>query len=146
MLSFSPPPLLPLRDVAQIAGSPGVDWEEMERWVQQWKLRAVIRDAVSYASTMLGATLPSEFRSLTDTPPTRRERRAFEVYSTNRKMRGGEAVSTLWAIRGFRAKAAYVRGVLLPDRAFLAARTGGERGSYRRRWAVALGWLRTGRR
>ena len=58
------------------------------------------------------------------------------------------ALTTLAAIPTVRAKAAYMRALLLPEREFLTARTGSDGlvGSRLRRLKVPAQWMRTGSR
>jgi hypothetical protein len=142
-LGWRPPFLLSVRDVAQVAGEGAVDWRAAEDLAWRWRLAAVIRHAFEAATEMLGARLPAAADGLLSIRSRRREVRALEAYTTERRGRGGMALSTLGAIRGLRPKAAYIRGLLVPDRRFLAARMGGgARASYRSRWKVAFRWLR----
>jgi len=146
-LGWWPPLLLPVRDVAQVARAGRVDWTLLSDLAQRWRLGAVIRDAFDAASETLGAELPTESRDLFQHKTGRRERRALEAYTTDRRARGGTALSTVRAIRGIRGKAAYVGSLLFPDRAFLAkrARNGG-RPSHLRRLMVPVRWLKRSRR
>jgi putative nucleotidyltransferase-like protein len=139
------PRILPLRDVAQISMTAAVDWEELERLIQRWRLRAVVAGAMDHAETQLGIELPPPSRRLREIPADRRERRALAAYMTERRTRGGTALSSLQAIPGLRPKAAYVRAMLMPDRAFLTARAEGRRGTYLRRWLIPIRWAFTGR-
>jgi len=104
----------------------------------------VIRFALDSASRTLAIELPTEvagFRDGLGNPP-RRERRAVDAYTTERRSRGGKAVASVGAIRGLSAKAAYVRALVLPDPEFLAFREG-SRGTegIRARWAKPIKWL-----
>jgi hypothetical protein len=142
-LGWRPPFLLSVRDVAQVATEGAVDWDAAKDLVRRWRLAAVIGHAFGAARELLGARLPAAADRLLAIRPRRREVRALEAYTTERRGRGGMALSTLGAIRGLRPKAAYIRGLLVPDRRFLAARMGGgARASYRSRWKVAFRWLR----
>jgi len=141
-LGARPPWLLPLRDVAQIAGSSDVDWRLVKDLGARWKLRPVFRHAFDTASRELQVRLPTEAGSLMTIQISRRERRALEAYTTDRRNRGGRALETLWAIDGVRAKFAYARALLFPDREFVMARTGiTRRTAYLRRWRVPIRWL-----
>ena len=141
-LGARPPLFLPLRDVVQTAGSPGVDWGLIRDLAARWKLRVVFAHAFDSAARELNVDLSEVAESLTTIPFGRRERRALEAYTTGRRDRGGRALETLWAIEGMRAKAVYARGLLLPDREFLTARTGiTRRTAYLRRWRIPLRWL-----
>jgi hypothetical protein len=139
-LGWAPPLLMPLRDVAQVATYGRVDWDEFERLAQRWRLRPVVGHAFRTAATTLEVSLPVQATELAGVEPTRKEQRLLAAYTTTRRYRGGTAMSTLRAIPGLRAKAMYVWALLFPRRDFLDRRTP-ERGSYWRRWLVALRWL-----
>jgi hypothetical protein len=141
-LGWASPLLLTVRDVAQVALQADVDWASFEDFARRWRLRAVVRHAFDTARSMLKIDPPAKARLLIGEEPTRREQRALRAYTTERRFRGGTAVSTMRAIPGVRAKAAYIRGLLLPSREFLEARSGGGPASYFRRWAVPLRWVR----
>lgn len=140
-LGSRPPLLLPVRDVVQVAQRGRVDWERAARWSREWRLGAVICHALQAAGELLGADLPAEAWKLALQPSSRGARRALAAYTTGRRARGGTALSMVPAIPGIRAKAAYVWALVAPSREFLAAR-GKAEGTYRRRWAVPLRWLR----
>ncbi len=140
-LGYSPPLLLPIRDVAQVAANASIDWARLAAWGRRWKLRAVIQHAFETA-TDLGLDLPQGVWGLMDVNATRRERRALRSYTTSRRGRGGVALSTLEALPGVRAKLAYISAMLLPSRDFLASRAGSAVSpSVARRWMVPLRWL-----
>src|SRR5207302_10260160 len=94
-------------------------------------------------SESLQVSLPPEAGPILAGPSGRRERRALRAFVTDRRDRGGMTLSTIGAIKGVRAKTAYIRGLLFPDKAFLAARQGG-RVSYLSRWKVPVHWIRRG--
>jgi hypothetical protein len=145
-LGWWPPLLMPVRDVAQVASYAKVDWDLFAERTRRWNLTAVVRHAFETASQTLGATFPDESKSVLAMQPRRRERRALDAYITNRRGRGATATSTIRAIRGLGAKAAYVRALLFPNRDFLAARQGNSRPSYLRRLAIPIRWLTRKRR
>lgn len=141
-----PPRLLPVRDVAQIAHSREVDWEVLADLAASWRLLAVMRHAFEAASNTLGARLPVEAAAFLMSEPSRRERRLLSAYTSSRRRRGGMALSTLRAVPGVRARLAYLRALLFPDRAFLNARAQrGTEATYVGRWKVPLRWLRVRR-
>jgi hypothetical protein len=140
-LGSVPPLTTPVRDVAQVAHFAKVDWDAMAERSARWNLGCVVRHALEYASEALAVPSPPEARPIMAGSSRRRERRALQAYVGERRDRGGTALSTLSAIRGIRAKAAYVLGLLFPDRTFLAARMGG-RASYLNRWKIPVRWLR----
>ncbi|MGH2677545.1 MAG: nucleotidyltransferase family protein [Actinomycetota bacterium] len=145
-LGWSPPFLLPLRDVAQVVGSRLVDWLAFEELMERWRLRAVARHAFRSVGAILDIPLPARAEAFAQRELSRRDRRVLESYGTDRRARGGTAVSSLRAIRGIRGKAAYIRALLFPSRDFLDRRAVG-RGSYWRRWLIPVRWVtRSGRR
>jgi hypothetical protein len=139
-LGGSPPSLMPVRDVAQVSGFGGLDWEGFGELVDRWRLQAVVHHAYQSMRDILDVTLPPRAERFAETEPSRRDRRLLDSYVTDRRARGGPAVSSLRAIRGIRAKGAYVRALLFPSRDFLDRRAFGH-GSYWRRWLVPLRWL-----
>ncbi|MCI0633998.1 MAG: nucleotidyltransferase family protein [Actinobacteria bacterium] len=137
--------LVPLRDVAQIAAIGAVEWSELDRLADRWRLRAVVRRALEEARATLGFEPPSPARLFLEAPIDHREQRALDAYLTDRRSRGGTARSTLRAIPGLGAKAAYLRALVVPDREFVKARDGGRRSSYLHRWLVPLRWFTSSR-
>jgi hypothetical protein len=145
-LGWWPPLLMPVRDVAQVASAPGLDWMLVAERARRWRLAAVVRHAFETVSETLGVPVPKEAGPVMAIRPRRTELRALDAYITDRRGRGGTALSTLRAIRGLRQKAAYVRALLVPSREFLGARQRNKRPSYLRRLAVPVRWLAGGRR
>jgi len=141
-LGWRPPLLGPVRDVAQVAWHGNVDWDAFADRTKRWRLGAVVKHAFATASEALGVALPEQVKAFVAAPANRSEQRALEAYTTTKRGRGGLALSTMRAIPGLRAKAAYARGLLVPDRKFLAARASGGAPSYFRRWSVAMHWAR----
>lgn len=146
-LGSRPARLLPVRDVAQIAAHGDVDWEDLGQLARSWRLHAAVRHAFAEASARLGVAPPEEARSLLAVEPAARERRALQAYTTDRRRRGGPALSAVRAIPGLRAKGSYLLALLFPDAAFLRARAGTDGlPTYLRRWMVPIRWLTGGRR
>jgi hypothetical protein len=137
-LGWWPPLMVPVRDVLQVAYFGRVDWETVAELSARWKLRAVTRHAVKVASDRLGVGLPSGAERAVVSPPSRLEQRALLSYQAGRRSDGGHEISTLRAIPGLRAKVAYLRALLFPNREFLAARSGSRRPSYVTRWAIPI--------
>jgi len=129
--------------VAQVAHFATAEWDAVLERSARWRLGSVVRHALEYASSHLDVALPPEASPVMAGRSPRKERRALRAYVTDRRYRGGQAISTLGAIRGIRGKAAYIRALLFPDRDFLSDRQGEGRPSYMARWRVALGWLRS---
>ena len=143
-LGFQVPLMLPQRDIAQVSTEGEVDWEAFGDLTGRWRLRAVVQHAARAMTETLGVPLAERAEAqIMRGSPTRGERRALLAYTTPRRKRGGMAISTLRAIPGVRAKVAFVGSLLFPARTFLSAR--GRRGgapTYRKRWGVALRWVR----
>jgi Uncharacterised nucleotidyltransferase len=138
-LGFRWEQLWTVRDVAQCALAPGLDWEELEERAGRWRVRAVVAHALRTASDLIKVRLPDGASEILEYRAPRTERRALETFLTERRDRGGTAISTLRAIPGVRGKAAYIRALAFPDREFLQARS--PEGSYIRRWRRPLQWL-----
>ena len=140
-LGWWPPLLTPVRDVAQIATRGEVDWAAAADLARGWRLAVVVRHALETVEELLGTEVPEAARGLLALRPGRREARLLEAYTTDRRRRGAVDLATLRAIRGPRAKAAFIRDLLVPGRVFLAARSAGRPPSYVRRWLVPLRWV-----
>ena len=69
--------------------------------------------------------IPSEAEPLLKSTASRRERRALAAYTRGTQRSDALAIASLRAIKGFRAKGAFARAMLLPSREFLAARASG---------------------
>ncbi len=134
------PRLLPLRDVAQVveAGSP--DWDLLAVWAQAWRLGPVFAQAFAAVTAVLRWEPPDEAARVASGSAGRRERRALAAYSTGAATYGVKSTAAIMAIPGLRAKAAYARALLVPNRQFLAARANGGRPSYVRRWLIPIRW------
>ena len=144
-LGTARPLLLPLRDVAQLAWDPAVDWDRFAAWTVRWRLGTALRHAFDCTTRDLGVDLPPVARRIGAIGAGRAERRAILAY-TDRRPAGGVALATIPAIRGVRGKSAYLFGLLFPSRAFLRARAGGRAdASYLSRWRVPLRWVTAAR-
>jgi len=140
-LGWTPPLLMPLRDVAQVASVGRIDWAVFRELTERWRLTVVVQHAFRTARGY-GLALPPDAEAFLGQRVRRREARALGSYITGRRARGGMELSSIRAIPGARAKASYVRALLFPGREFLAARSAkGRRPSYLRRWTVPLRWL-----
>jgi hypothetical protein len=135
------PLLVPLRDVAQIAWSGGIDWGLLSQRTVAWRLAAPVSYAMRTAVDTLDVRLPEETEQLLGIRIPRIERRSLQAYTTDRTRRGGPALAALWAIPGLRARVVYIRAMLFPEDRFRAARQQGSGGRGSRlmiplRWAV----------
>jgi hypothetical protein len=142
-LGWSPPRLVPLRDVVQVTNADLVDWGALERWCKDWHMTAVLERTFSLTASTLRASIPTELAGISRAVPAA-ERRALQRYEGTRRAAGGTALGTFGAIPGVRSKAAYAAALLFPGRAFLQARTTpGRRPSYLRRLSVPARWIRS---
>lgn len=141
-LGTHPPPLLVLRDVVQVDASGLVDWERVARWAHDWRLAAVVDHALDTVRRELGIPPSRDAHGVGHMEPRPGERRALRAHLPPRRDRGGPARATLRAIRGPRAKLAYIRALTAPTPDFLRAREGrtGIR-ARARRWGHAAAWL-----
>jgi hypothetical protein len=136
--------LVPLRDVAQLVNGGRVDWDVLDSWARRWHLTAVLRDAFSTASRILGAAEPVVARPFLASEAPGSEIRVLHAYQGERRFLGGTSLSTIRAIPGLGNKAAYVWALAVPDRAFLLARSAGTgKATYRRRWSIPMRWTRS---
>jgi hypothetical protein len=145
-LGWSPPLLMPMRDVAQIATALGFDREAITMRARSWRLGAVVEHALRSTLALVGDQEGALTESLKSIGATHVERRALLAYTTSRRRRGGMTIATVRAIPGLAAKAEFLMDLVLPTRDFLLARSRsrGRASSYAGRWAVPTGWLREG--
>jgi hypothetical protein len=139
-LGWSPPRLVPLRDVLQVSSAGDVEWDRLARWARDWRLAGALKLAFMTASDALAAPVPAAARGILVDGTPRRETRALRAYKGERRSHGGISIATLSAISGIRPKAAYVSALVAPHRQFVAARGGVEGTSYVRRWSVLARW------
>jgi hypothetical protein len=130
---------IPIRDVAQVGLTGEVDRATLARLCRQWHLASVLEDAFAAAEDQLGVALRPAFGSDEAFTSSRRERRVLASYQSSRAV-GGVPLAMVRAVPGMRNKVAYVRSLVMPDRTFMAARTGG-RVSYVTRWRIPLRWM-----
>jgi hypothetical protein len=114
MLGDAPPPLLPLRDVAQILQTTHVDLERVHHLSSSWKVEAVVARAVCTAWSVFQLTNSVPASGWAHRyQPTRSEQRTLALYRT-KDQDAVLALGELAAIPGLAAKAAFLRGMLLP--------------------------------
>jgi hypothetical protein len=136
-----PPLPLPLRDVAQVAWSGRVDWDALLVLAERWRVLPVVAHSLRTAGQWLASELPAAAQPIAAMRPSAADRRLLGAYTRSRR-RGGMALANIPRIPGMRARAEYIRALLVPDPAFLAARSSnGRHASYLRRWAVPVRWL-----
>jgi hypothetical protein len=128
------------RDVAELAGRSDFDLAAAVDVAAHWRGRAVIA-AAAHASQralrvdQLGPLLPWAAAY----EPDRFERAAMRVHTDPYASYASQATAAVWAVRGLRPRAAYLRALLLPSPAYLEEREG----TYRRRLAHAVSLARS---
>lgn len=137
------PPLLALRDIAQMLLTTELDLGEVRQRCSAWRAEAVLARAVALAWETLGLSEPLPLVAWArGYRPVATERWALQAHSVQRR-RGAKALTTLAAIAGLRNKLAFLWALAVPSPTFL----GDGRGRYRRWWAQrAVALTRTGRR
>lgn len=122
------PRLLNLRDVAQVADQ--VDVDEAIAVSTRWRVDAAVALAVRHAADRFeleSTPLVTWARAHTASGA---QERALRVYTSADRSYARQALAALPALPGTRARAAYVRAMVFPDRSYVAGRDG----SQRRRW------------
>jgi hypothetical protein len=145
-LGRSPPQLMPLRDVLQVAHTGDVDWDGFVALARSWRIVAPVSWALRTAVDTLGVGLPAAATDLDLGSPGRAERWALRAQVTDRRGSGGIEVATLLALPGIRDRIGYVRALLFPSEGFRRVRGGeGERARSRRPAAWVRDALRRAR-
>jgi hypothetical protein len=133
VLGDAPPRFVPLRDLAQILQTTDLDVERVHRLSSSWKAEAVIARAVCTAWSVFQLT---ESVPVSDWAhryqPTRAQELVLGLYPT-RDHYAVMALAELRLIPGLRAKASYLRAMMLPDPGYLNARNTG----HLQRWRIA---------
>ena len=144
VLGSSSPPLLALRDIAQILLATDLDVEEVQERSRRWRGQAVLARAVEVTwETLAVIATPALVVWGRCYHPDRRERWVLRAHTVDRTG-GTQAVTALSAIAGLRQKFAFLWALAVPQRAYL----GDGRSRYRRWWvrgALALTRTRRGR-
>ncbi len=143
VLGDVPPRLLALRDVAEMATGGDLDPVAVAARARAWRADAVVAEAVSRA---WGAfALPGSHGWARWAGEHRRpwgQRRLLAVYLDPSTTYARKAAASVWAIRGPRAKAAYLAALAFPDRRYVEGRHPGPWA----RWRAAAGQLAPRRR
>jgi hypothetical protein len=140
VLGHAPPRLVSLRDLVQMAQAPEFDLDRVKSLSASWKADAVVARAVcaAWSTFQLADEVPlsvwaHRYR------PSRSEGRTLRLYP-----RGDHfpvmALAQLQAVPGIRAKAAYLRATLVPDRGYLASRGTGHFERWRRAAMTLIKW------
>jgi hypothetical protein len=134
------PRLVPLRDVAQIMLTTDLDVDAVLECATRWRARAVVQHAVltTWRVLQLDAQHPLLAFAHTFTPD-RFERTALRSYVASDRSYATQAAAGVLALHGTRARAAYARALLLPQRDYARAR-GGYLARLRRSARLARHW------
>ncbi len=124
-----------LRDIAEFLCGGSVDVDHVLTLAQRWRGRAVLQRALLLTGSYLPVEVPQPLRDWADTyRPDAFERSALAVYVSPDASYAARAATGVWAVRGFRRRAAYARALLVPTRSYLRERDG----TYVQRWQRAL--------
>lgn len=135
VLGSAPARILPIRDVAQLATSPGLDSHRARKLAGRWSAGVIVAHAVDTAWNALALTDQGELASwAAEYRPSRSEVRNLDVYRSPRHRYAKQSIAALRAIPGLRDRVAYAGAMLVPDRRYLAERDG----RYARRFARAV--------
>jgi hypothetical protein len=114
------PRLGSLRDVAQRFA---LGWHDPQRVVElarRWRAEAVVARALALCVDHLGVHIEDPVtEALAGHAPTRRERRAIDSYVGTNRSHARKVVASLPYLDGVAAKAAFLRGNLAPEDAFV---------------------------
>jgi hypothetical protein len=124
VLGDAPSRLVPLRDLAQVVQTTELDLERVQRLSSSWKAEAVVARAVCTAWSVfqLHDELPNAAWAHRY-QPSRVQRRTLRLYPKTAHNYAAMALAELPIVPGIRAKTAYLRAMLSPDRGYLNART-----------------------
>ena len=143
VLGSSSPPLLALRDIAQMLLTTDLDMVEVQQRSQLWRGQAVLARAVVLTwETLALVPAPALVAWARCYRPDRSERRVLRAHTVHRSG-GTQALTALAAITGLREKLAFLWALAVPQRGYL----GDGRSRYWRWWVRgARALTRTGRR
>jgi hypothetical protein len=135
VLGNHPVRLVPLRDAAGIALSGRLDRDAAIALAERWQGGAVVARAVGLAWRAFGLDPDDPLsRWATDRPETHGEHELLTPFGPEQRRQTHRTLATVRLLHGLRAKAAYLRAVLLPGGRYL-----------RSRGLSRLGWLKRGR-
>lgn len=115
--------ILPHRDIAQIALTGRYDESRFYELTKRWQAEAVVATSVALAWDLLGisdtnrlATWASEF------VPSVADKRALDLYARTDVNYATLSLAALGAVKGVQSKAAYLRSLAFPERAYVVGR------------------------
>ncbi|MEO8692731.1 MAG: nucleotidyltransferase family protein [Acidimicrobiales bacterium] len=136
-----PPRLVPMRDVAQIAGIDALDLDRVHELARRWRATAPMAWSILRVWDTFGLPTHPLAEWARSYVPTRREQRGLALYMSSDRSYASMALASTRVVPGLFAKAAYLRALAVPSRTYVADR---ER-TYRGRWhhATQLALRRT---
>jgi hypothetical protein len=109
-----------LRDVAELHPA---DEAGLIARATEWGVQAVVAAAVTDSTRLLGISPTGTLREwATSYVPSRREEQWLGLHTRENKTFAAQAIATLPVLPGIRAKAAYLRALVLPDASYTAGR------------------------
>jgi hypothetical protein len=135
-LGDAEPRLAAQRDVAQFALSTGVDLAAALTDARRWRADGVVARALAGTWARLGLAAGPASRWAERFTPDRFQARALRAYTGSTRSYAAQTAAGLAAVHGVREKAAYLRAVLVADRAHVARHDGGYAHRLRRGWAA----------
>ena len=128
------------RDVAQLADRNDFDLAAAVDAAARWRGRSVIAAAAHASQRAMRVDQVGPLHLWAASyEPDRFERAAMRVQTDPYASYASQATAAVWAVRGLRPRAAYLRALLLPTSAYLQEREG----TYRRRLAHAVSLARS---
>ena len=135
-LGDSPPRLVPLRDVAQIAFSDGFDADAALAIAERWQVRAPVAFAIRTAARTFDLPAHPLIEWAQSYTPHRREARALALYLGPKRNSQSLALASAQFVPGIRGKVAYLTSLALPRRDYLAERDGSYRARLQHAWKL----------
>lgn len=135
-LGDSPPRLMPLRDVAQIAFGEAFDIDAALGMAERWRVLTPVAFAVRTAARTLRLPRHPLIGWAEQYTPDRREARAFRLYLGPQRNYQSLALASLRYVPGIRGKVSYLTSLALPRTTYLAERDGSYGARLRRSWQL----------
>lgn len=128
-IQSNPVRLLSVRDVAQCALAPDLDWGAVEQLSARWQVSWVVSEAVRMAQDLLNVPLGAAAQQLANYQPSTREQWLLRAYAPASKYTA-LPLATFAVTPGLAGKARYLYSAVLPGRQYLL----GHHASHRARW------------
>lgn len=146
-LGNAPPRLVPLRDVAQLLLATDLNGDRVLGLADAWAGHAVVARAVTltWDTFELADVVPLSVWAQ-GYRPSKKEQRALGTYLRSGRTYTGKALASLGVIPGLAAKTAFLRALVVPDRATVACYEDGYAEWWRRGSRSLLGRRGGGRK